>query len=170
MRHHGFGVDTSEACRPVRLSPALSGSAHVIKPHSNSMLCCCSWLQMTTTQAVDSVSWEQTGVAQVLSPQMLWPRRGNTCHVLCPRPLILEGVCGRRWQRWHIIYCLIKSIWQTWRNAVYTSSTQGGTSAFMWSPCQCLCPSDKSELNIFTCFTLVWSPTTPGGNIWVFSC
>lgn len=26
MRHHGFGVDTSEACHPVRPSPALSGS------------------------------------------------------------------------------------------------------------------------------------------------
>lgn len=26
MRHHGFGVDTSEACRPARPSPALSGS------------------------------------------------------------------------------------------------------------------------------------------------
>lgn len=30
MRHRGFGVDTSEACRPVRPSPALSGSARDI--------------------------------------------------------------------------------------------------------------------------------------------
>lgn len=33
-RHHGFGVDTSEACRPVRPSPALSGSARDIN-HMN---------------------------------------------------------------------------------------------------------------------------------------
>lgn len=29
MRHHGFGVDTSEACHPVRPSQALSGSVQV---------------------------------------------------------------------------------------------------------------------------------------------
>lgn len=39
MKDRGFGVDTSEACRPVRPSPALSGSAQIRKHSRNSAFC-----------------------------------------------------------------------------------------------------------------------------------
>lgn len=48
MRHHGFGVDTSEACHPVRPSPALSGSVQGIIHMGDEYKCCAEVLSRIT--------------------------------------------------------------------------------------------------------------------------
>lgn len=39
MKHRGFGVDTSEACHPVKPSPTQSGSAQIRNHSRNSAFC-----------------------------------------------------------------------------------------------------------------------------------